>query len=92
MTPPSRFGPNPKRRTVEQIERVVEWVEAQKTPFTNHEAWRRTGRGSFNTTYKALLELRDHGLLRQTNALGSKPARWIRADIPKRQTTIDLEA
>lgn len=91
MTPPSRFGPNPKRRTVEQIERVVEWVEAQTTPFTNHEAWRRTGRGSFNTTYLTLLELRDHGLLRRTSLPHSKPARWIRADIPKREITIDLE-
>jgi hypothetical protein len=91
VTRPSRFGPNPKRRTVEQIERVVEWVEEQTVPFTNHDAWRHTGRGSYNTAYLALLELRDHGLLRQTNAPGSKPARWIRADIPKRQITIALE-
>lgn len=94
MTPPSRFGPNPKRFTVETIEAVVEWVERQTKPWTHHDAWHGVGAGAarWAATYKTIRELRDHGLVRRVNRPDSKPALWIRADAPKPEIVIDLEA
>lgn len=83
MTPPSRFGPRPQRDTVEHIEGLVEWVEAQTIPFTNLQAHRAIKRLSFHITYLTLRELRDHGLLRRVSPRDSKPALWIRADAPQ---------
>lgn len=92
VTPPSRFGPNPQRDTVEHIELLVEWVEEQTRPFTNLQAHRAVKRLSFNTTYLTLRELRDRGLLRRVTPPDRKPALWIRADAPQPEITIDLEA
>jgi hypothetical protein len=82
VTPPSRFGPNPHRDTVRQIEDVVEWVEAQTTPFTHSQAHRAVPWRSFNITYLTLRDLRDHGLIRRVSPPRTKPVRWIRADAP----------
>lgn len=90
VTPPSRFGPRPHRDTVEHIEDVVEWVEAQTIPFTHNQAHRAVKRPSFHITYTTLRELRDHGLLRRVTPPDAKPALWIRADAP--ENTIELEA
>lgn len=78
----SRFGPRPHRDTVQHIEDVVEWVEAQTVPFTNLQAHRAVKRLSFYITYTTLRELRDHGLIRRVSPPHTKPALWLRADAP----------
>lgn len=65
-------------RTVEAIERVVEWVEAQDRPFTTHQAW-NGARASYSTATLTLLSLRRAGLVVCVNP-GRMPPRYVRYD------------
>lgn len=66
-------------RTVDAIERLVEWVEEQDVPFTLGEA--RWGAGiGYPTARQALLSLRRAGLVTCVNP-GRMPPRYLRYDL-----------
>ena len=94
MSPPTgRFGERPRPRTVQTIERVIEWVEAQTAPFTVSDAHKAVGGtpSVWSTTYLTMRELRDKGLVKRVSPPRTKPALWIRVDTPNPETTVDLE-
>lgn len=85
-----RFGESVRPKTMYRIEAVVEWVEEHGwTPFTQAEAWRGSGCGSWPTASKTLLEMRDHGLLRRVNDPKTKPGLWVRFDAPWPNRQVD---
>lgn len=83
--PHPRFGKhgNPKPHTLAQIADITAWTEAQTAPFTTMDAFRActklttTYKASYPTTYNTLRELRDQGLLRQTNASSAHTHRYL---------------
>lgn len=67
-----------KDRTVERIERTVEWVESQDRPFTIGQCWRSVY-GHYQCVQQTIRSLAKAGLITQVNP-GSKPKLWIRFD------------
>ncbi|ANZ35308.1 hypothetical protein BBK82_03635 [Lentzea guizhouensis] len=72
-----RFGKNPTRSTLIQIDQITAWIREQTKPFSVMDAFNAKRSWSYNTTYKLVRELRDKNLLRQTNDVDARPALWI---------------
>ncbi|MFD8496300.1 hypothetical protein [Amycolatopsis sp. NPDC059657] len=78
----------PREKTILGIEATVEWVEAQKRPFTTHDAMdgaQFPGHGysqcpTWSTVYRTIRDLEHYGLIVRVNHRDAKPALWTTID------------